>query len=287
VISGTYGTTAKLPAVGGIEGVHQVIQLGAGASKFKIGDWVIPPAAYGSWRTEGVAAENSLLRVPSTLAPEYAAVLSVAPLTALRLLDDFAKLQPGDCIIQNGANSTTGQAISQLAAAMSVHSINVIRPRPDQAAVVESLKQNGATVVVTDQYLGTTDYHRLVKELPRPKLALNGVGGPSVLEMARTLAPGSTLVTYGGMSRLPVQVSTSALIFNDLTLRGFWLAKWADANSLAVRQAALDALAAMVTEGRLKLLLERHHLSDWKRALSRAQEPYKSRKPVMLNDLTK
>lgn len=51
------------------------------------------------------------------------------------------------------------------------------------------------------------------KVLPRPLLALNCVGGPNGLDVLRQLGHGGTMVTYGGMSREPVTVPTSALIF--------------------------------------------------------------------------
>ena len=34
------------------------------------------------------------------------------------------------------------------------------------------------------------------------------------------------MVTYGGMSREPVTVLTAALIFKDISVRGFWMTRW-------------------------------------------------------------
>lgn len=34
------------------------------------------------------------------------------------------------------------------------------------------------------------------------------------------------MVSYGGMSKQPVQVPTGTLIFNDISLRGFWISRW-------------------------------------------------------------
>lgn len=34
------------------------------------------------------------------------------------------------------------------------------------------------------------------------------------------------MVTYGGMSREPVTVTTAALIFKDISCRGFWMTRW-------------------------------------------------------------
>ena len=59
--------------------------------------------------------------------------------------------------------------------------------------------------------------------MPRPKLGLNCVGGASSTAIAKSLAPGATIVTYGGMSMKPLTIPTSLLIFKDLTCKGFWL----------------------------------------------------------------
>lgn len=51
------------------------------------------------------------------------------------------------------------------------------------------------------------------KLLPAPKLALNCVSGQSAVEIMRHLTYGGVMVTYGGMSREPITVPVSALIF--------------------------------------------------------------------------
>lgn len=62
--------------------------------------------------------------------------------------------------------------------------------------------------------------------MPKPKLALNCVGGKNALECLRHLDRGGVMVTYGGMSREPVTVLTSALIFKDIRVHGFWMTRW-------------------------------------------------------------
>ena len=34
------------------------------------------------------------------------------------------------------------------------------------------------------------------------------------------------MVTYGGMSRKPVSLATSHLIFKQIQLHGFWMGQW-------------------------------------------------------------
>ena len=54
-----------------------------------------------------------------------------------RMLKDFVSLKPGDCVLQNGANSAVGQAVIQIAKTMGVTTVNVVRDRED----IDSLKQ--------------------------------------------------------------------------------------------------------------------------------------------------
>jgi trans-2-enoyl-CoA reductase len=78
----------------------------------------------------------------------------------------------------------------------------------------------GGYAVIPDHMLGTPEYRRLVSDLPAPRLALNCIGGPTATEMARTLDKDGVFVTYGGMSKKPVQVPTSLFIFKNITFKG-------------------------------------------------------------------
>ncbi|XP_044769868.1 enoyl-[acyl-carrier-protein] reductase, mitochondrial isoform X3 [Neomonachus schauinslandi] len=131
MIQGNYGLLPKLPAVGGNEGVGQVVAVGGSVTGVKPGDWVIPASAgLGTWQTEAVFSEEALISIPSDLPLQSAATLSVNPCTAYRMLMDFEQLQPGDCVIQNASNSGVGQAVIQIAAALGLRTVNVVRDRP-------------------------------------------------------------------------------------------------------------------------------------------------------------
>lgn len=45
VFSGTYAILPNLPAVGGNEGVAQIVEVGSQVTSLKTGDWVIPKDA--------------------------------------------------------------------------------------------------------------------------------------------------------------------------------------------------------------------------------------------------
>ena len=56
------------------------------------------------------------------------------------------------------------------------------------------------------------------------------------------------MVTYGGMSKLPVTLSTSKFIFKDITCKGFWLSKWSKLSSPDQRDEMFEELYHYVRE---------------------------------------
>lgn len=236
----------------------------------------------GTWRTHAVADEGELIKVDKSVKPEYLACMAVNPCTAVRLLDDFVKLDKGDVIIQNGANSTVGVAVMQIAASRGIKTINIIRERTDQAEMIEKLKAYGGYIVDTDTYLNTPQFRRLIADLPKPKLALNCTGGPVVTEMARLLDDGATVVTYGAMARKPITIPASLMLFKDIRLRGFWLSKWLETHSNADRDAMYQQVTDLFKTDKLRLWSERHNFaSGFPTAIERAQTERRERKVLL------
>ncbi|XP_070691491.1 enoyl-[acyl-carrier-protein] reductase, mitochondrial [Pempheris klunzingeri] len=286
MIQGTYAILPDLPAVGGNEGVAQVVEVGSQVKSLKAGDWVIPKdAGLGMWRTEAVLAEDDVISLPNNIPLLSAATLGVNPCTAFRMLSDFEELRPGDSVIQNAANSGVGQAVIQIAAARGINTINVIRDRPEFTQLSDRLKAIGATHVIKEEALRRPETKELFKTCPKPKLALNGVGGKSATELLRHLQFGGSMVTYGGMAKQPVTVPVSALIFKDVKVRGFWVTRWKrDAlNDGGAFRAMLDELCHLIQQGKLTApACTEVGLQDCSRALDAAMQPFTSTKQVLI-----
>lgn len=286
MIQGTYALLPELPAVGGNEGVGQVMEVGDKVKALKVGDWVIPrDAGVGTWRTAAVLKADDLVTLPKDIPVLSAATLGVNPCTAFRMLTDFEELKPGDTVIQNAANSGVGQAVIQIAAAKGIQTINVIRDRPDLQHLSDRLTALGATHVITEETLRRPEIKELFKSCPRPKLALNGVGGKSATELLRHLQSGGSMVTYGGMAKQPVTVPVSALIFKDVKIRGFWVTQWKRDNKHdedALRS-MLDELCVLIRAGKLSApACTEVSLQDFRKALENAMKPYVSTKQVFV-----
>ena len=87
----------------------------------------------------------------------------------------------------------------------------MVRNRDDFEELKTHMKSLGGDVVLTEE-----EARKAWRELPRPRLALNCVGGASGTELCKALGDDGVHVTYGGMSLKPVIAGTSHLIFKVL-----------------------------------------------------------------------
>jgi NADPH:quinone reductase-like Zn-dependent oxidoreductase len=221
MIAGSYANLRPLPAVAGREGVGEVAEVGSGVDKGLIGRMAALPEDQGAWAESFVMPAKDLFFLPIGLPFEQAALALLNPMTAWRLLHDFEYLKPGDWIIQNAANSAVGLAVIQLARHLGVRTVNVVR----REELRDDLRKIGADVVVLDD----EDYPGNLGDLTGgkdPKLALNSIGGPSALRLAKTLDHGGVHVTFGAMTGESIRFPTRRLIFDDVRFVGFWLDQW-------------------------------------------------------------
>ncbi|XP_014279129.1 enoyl-[acyl-carrier-protein] reductase, mitochondrial [Halyomorpha halys] len=252
-IQGTYPVKPELPGVPGHEGVGKIVEIGKNVKNLTVGDMVIPNVEnFGTWRSHTVVKADLLYKIPSNVPLVEVAGIASNTSTAYRMLKDFVDLQPGDSVIQNGGNSSAGQNVIQFCKAWGLKSINIVRNRPDIDKLKEHLSGLGATYVLTEEELRTTELIKS-KEVPAPKLALNCVGGKSASELMRKLAPKGVIVTYGGMSREPVIIPTSLLIFKDITAKGYWMTRWTSVNRRSeVRRKMFDEIMDLMRCGKIK-----------------------------------
>ncbi|KAI9367672.1 hypothetical protein BJX61DRAFT_282474 [Aspergillus egyptiacus] len=237
--------TQEPSAIAGNEGAFEVIATGSEVKGLTKGDWVVMKrTGQGTWRTHAQMDESQLIKIEDKdgLSPLQVSTVSVNPVTAYRMIKDFCDwdwMRAGEeWLIQNGANSGVGRAATQLGREWGIKTLNVVRERktPEETeALKQELKDLGATAVVTEAELLSGEFKNIVKELTHQgkepiRLALNCVGGKNATALAKVLAPGSHMVTYGAMSKKPVELPSGLLIFKNLVFDGFWVSKWGDKN---------------------------------------------------------
>jgi trans-2-enoyl-CoA reductase len=251
-------SSAEPLAVGGNEGVAEIMAVGSGVKGLQKGDWVIQKQpGFGTWRTHAQTTADPLLKIENKegLTPEQVGTISINPCTAYRMLKDFVSLQPGDWFIQNGANSGVGRAAIQLAKLWGYKSINVVRKRETGfEEMKKDLESLGADIVVTDEEVADRSFKDRIKEITnggreQVKLGLNCVGGKLVNNMAKQLSDGARMVTYGAMSKQPETLPTPMLIFKNIGFDGFWVSKWSK-NNPEEKKKCVDEILDLTRQGK-------------------------------------
>jgi trans-2-enoyl-CoA reductase len=91
------------------------------------------------------------------------------------------------------------------------------------------------------------------------------------------------MVTYGGMSRKPVEVPTRSLLFNNIQLKGFWLSRWVEQHTRGEHKAMIDTCWDLVKSKQLRFWMERHDFhTDAFSAIQRATESQRNRKVLLV-----
>lgn len=274
-VQGVYGLKPVLPSGAGLEGYGIVEE--SRSPDFKEGDSVIRLAGIGSWSEYATGKSDQFLKVRSDLPCEQAAMLKVNPLTAYRVLVGFASLKPGDWVVQNAANSGVGRCLIQIAHAMGLKTINLVR----RADLIPELLALGADVVLVDDQ---TAKDKMLEATggAKPRLASNCVGGDSAVRLMDMLAPRGKMITFGAMSKQSLKVPNGFLIFKRIELLGLWVTEWLKEATREEVEAAYARLADWMAEGKLSQAIDAEYSLDRiTEAVTRAQEESRGGKVLL------
>ncbi|WP_193187173.1 zinc-dependent alcohol dehydrogenase family protein [Nisaea sediminum] len=265
-IEGNYASIPETPSPLGIEGAGRVTAVGDGVKDLAPGDLVM--SLYrANWSQQLTLPTAQLVKLPANIDPEQAAMMKVNAATSLLMLQEYVKLKPGDWVMQNAANSGVGTDVIKLARKLDLHTVNVVR-RKD---LIKPLHDMGANVVV----LEGPDLARRVASATNGaeiKLGLDAIAGSAVQDMAECLAPGGTIVNYGLLSGKPCTLDPHQVVFRDITLTGFWLAKLMRGMSGKKIRDLYTELSGYFLDGTLKVAVEaRYGLEDIQKAMAHAK----------------
>ena len=197
--------------------------------------------------------------------------------------------------MQNNGGSLVAQAVVQLAAAKGLRSVTLVAPGGgiEWSALSPHLTALGGTLVLGEGDALKHEFLKTMRDLPPGALGLNGSGGSAANSVARALARGATLVTYGAARRREAALSAALDLFTvgDLSARGFSLQAWAEKQNGAALAADIAAAAAAcaseegggkeLKRASVSFLVAREPFEDFSAALKRATAAVTDR-PVVL-----
>ena len=279
-LTGQYGVLPPLPAVGGNEGVARVAEHGPDVSGPTIGQTVLLPVGIGTWATHIVAHARAHVPLPNEVDPIQLSMMTINPPTASLMLSEIVDLESGDWVIQNAANSGVGSYLITLAKMRGIKTVNVVR----RESRVEPLKAAGADVVLVDgddlaeRVTAATDGAAI-------RLGIDAVGGAATDRLGAALSEGATLVNYGALSGEPCLLAPTVIIFKDITVRGFWLAKWFRTATPEQQKELYGTLTGLIATGKLSAPVHATYpVKDIKEAVAVAAEGGRNGKIVIVGD---
>jgi len=246
-LTGQYGQLPPLPAIGGNEGVGCIDAVGSEVKGLSAGQTVLLPMGCGTWATHVQVTADQLVPLPEGADPRQLAMLAINPPTALLMLRTFIELQEGEWVIQNAANSAVGGYLIEIAKLRGLNTVNLVRR---ESARDDMVAHPGDVLLVDGD-----DIHKRVAEATgkaKIRLGIDAIGGEATERLARCVAAGGTVVNYGMMSGEPCQISAASLVFRDVRLVGFWLARWFSRASRAEQAEVYGELTNLIAQGRLQ-----------------------------------
>jgi len=190
----------------GLEAVGEVVEVGPGNTKFKVGDKVMALLDGGGYAEYVLARSTDCMVVPPNLSEEQAACIPESWLTAYQLLHFVAEAKPTDNLLIMAGASGVGTAAIQLA---KLHGIkNIVTTCSENKK--ELCKRLGAT-----QTLG--------KEDPLEKdtfdVVLDPVAGAALPQRLLSCRVDSRYVLYAVMGGIKCELNMAVTLMKRITIK--------------------------------------------------------------------
>jgi NADPH:quinone reductase-like Zn-dependent oxidoreductase len=180
------GLKLELPAILGRDAAGEVVEVGTGVTRFRLGARVAG-LVMGAYAERVVAKEEAWAEVPAKLDLVGAAAIPLAALTGAQLVDDGVRPNKGDTLLVTGAMGSVGRAAVFVAKSVGVKVWAGVRRTQKEAAA--ALGVDGVVALDDDE-----DCRRL----PALDALADTVGGATTLKLLERVRPGGTVATVVG-----------------------------------------------------------------------------------------
>ena len=239
-ISGAYRGRTPLPFHPGFEGVGHVHQTGENVSHFKTGERVMPIRQSGTWQQFQLAKAQNCFKMNSNLSPQDAAMSYINPMTALKMVNEIAKVDHAKHVCVNAANSEIGHIIIQLCLKLGAKVTTLAR---SERSMKELKNVFGDKIFVQseDAFIKSKTHQNF-------DVMFDAIGGPKAEALAASLKTGGMIVHYGLLSGVPISQKLNQQR-PDIKLNLYWLRTWVHSAPYQDIQHMFDKTAELILNG--------------------------------------
>ncbi|MGJ5140210.1 NAD(P)H-quinone oxidoreductase [Bradyrhizobium oligotrophicum] len=250
--SGSYPPPPGASDLPGLEVAGEVVALGAGAVRHKLGDTVMSLVAGGGYAQYCIAQDAQAMAVPSSLSILEAGALPETLMTVWHNVFERGGLKAGETLLIHGGSSGIGTMAIQLATAFGAKVLVTVGSQDKADACVKL----GAIRAINYK---TEDFVAVVKEATGGKGAdviLDMVGGDYIERNYDAAAIDGRIVQIAFLASPKASVNFVKLMVKRLTHTGSTLRPRSNADKAAMVAAIEAKVMPFLREGRIKPLMD-------------------------------
>src|SRR6202795_4009023 len=250
--SGAYPPPPGASDLPGLEIAGEVVALGAGSARHKLGDRVMSLVAGGGYAQYCIAQDGQAMAVPPSLSMQQAGAIPETLMTVWHNVFERGRLLPGETLLIHGGSSGIGTMAIQLAKAVGYKVIATLVSK-DKADACTKLGADLAINYKTQDFVAET------------KAATNGAGANVILDMVGgdyidrnydAAAVDGRIVQIATLGGAKVTVNIVKVMVKRLYHTGSTLRPRTNADKAAMVAAIEAKVMPLMREGLIKPLMD-------------------------------
>jgi NADPH:quinone reductase len=250
--SGSYPPPPGASDLPGLEVAGEVVALGAGSHKQKLGDKVMSLVAGGGYAQYCIAQDAQAMAVPTSLSMLEAGATPETLMTVWHNVFERGRLQPAETILIHGGSSGIGTMAIQLAKAFGSKVIVTVGSK-DKADACRRLGADHAINYKTDDFVAAA---KTMTSGTGPDLILDMVGGDYVERNYDAAAIDGRIVQIALLGGPKATVNFAKLMVKRLHHTGSTLRPRSNADKAAMVSAIEAKVMPLLRDGRIKPLMD-------------------------------
>ena len=243
---GGYAPPAGAPLTLGLEIAGEVVALGEGCKRFKVGDQVCALVPGGGYAEYAVVAEDNGLPVPKGLTLIEAAALPETYFTVWTNVFQRGALKAGEIFLVHGGSSGIGTTAIQLAKQFGARVI-ATAGSAEKCAYCEKLGADLAINYKTTDFVGELERRNMA-----PDLILDMVGGSYVARNIAAAAMNGRIVQIAFQESSTITANFAPLMMKRLTYTGSTLRPRSVAEKAVIARELEEKVWPLLAAGKCK-----------------------------------
>jgi len=271
----------KPPFIPGIDCAGVVAAVGAEVTTIAVNQKVVAFPANGSYAEFALAEENLVFPIPETLPYDLAASFPIVGGTSYHMLKEVAGLKPNETALIHAAGGGVGSTALNIARHLGA---SIVIGATHSGWKENHIKKAGADAVVNLNSADLVDQINSLTDAKGVDVILNPIGGRTIENDLKYLAPFGRLVLFGHLSAAEFSPTISSLYTSNQSILGFSFGHYRRYRPEDI-QDTVDSVIDLVASGKIEMqIAKRIPLRDVQQAHRLLENQEVLGKLILMND---